>query len=661
MEVKDKTLAVLIDFENIAAGTEKEGLGKFDIDAVLARLKDKGRILIARSYGDWGRFARFKQSLLAANVTMYELTSHGMQDKNRADIATVVDCLELAFTRPYIDTFVIVSGDSDFTPLVLKLKELNKSVIGVGTRGSTSRLLINACDEFIFYDAIVQQAKKPRRATATTSEAIPKDRAKAFELLAEVLSGMLREDPNPPHASELKSVVLRRQPDFSEGELGYNSFGRFLETARDAGFVALTRDQKSGGYRVDQVPESDDNGAAAAPSTAPRGPVARKDGGYDDPYFPAGADRLVTRLNGLGMGAVSASTRLAVLEALAESTGDKSGKRRRVNGAMVVEDIRKRLRRTHPELQAAHVIAILESLITAGQLLHHRDLTPIRNGNAMFVIDKTPEKLNRVLADLYLRKLRVAGEDLSDMALLSEFLFGDRARTREVEEILAWLASPDSAEEDPAAVEKPRRIDTDDIDSLLLSDEPADSEESDDAAEGTDADGGDRKKKRRRRKGGKKADEGSSSELDDLLTVDDDGPVDLDADDLFVVETVAPVARKAPAAAAPSDDDLFTVEDAPAPKKSSRKAAPAPKPAPAPIDDAMFLQDEETAKPEEAAPKAKAARKAAPRKKKTADTTETPEAAPAKAAAKPAAKPAKGAEIATTTGTDDLDSILDFE
>ena len=108
MEVKDKTLAVLIDFENIAAGTEKEGLGKFDIDAVLARLKDKGRILIARSYGDWGRFARFKQSLLAANVTMYELTSHGMQDKNRADIATVVDCLELAYTRPYADTFVIV-------------------------------------------------------------------------------------------------------------------------------------------------------------------------------------------------------------------------------------------------------------------------------------------------------------------------------------------------------------------------------------------------------------------------------------------------------------------------------------------------------------------------------------------------------------------------
>ena len=135
----DTNLALLIDFENIAAGTEKEGLGRFDVNAIMSRLVDKGRILIARSYADWGRFSRFKQSLLAANVTMYELTSHGMQDKNRADIAMVVDALELAFTKDYVETFVIVSGDSDFTPLVLKMRELNKHVIGIGTRSSTSR------------------------------------------------------------------------------------------------------------------------------------------------------------------------------------------------------------------------------------------------------------------------------------------------------------------------------------------------------------------------------------------------------------------------------------------------------------------------------------------------------------------------------------------
>ena len=164
--IVEHNLAVLIDFENIAAGTEKENLGRFDIDALMARIKDKGRILVSRAFADWGRFARFKQGLLNAGVTMMELTSHGMQDKNRADIAMVVDCLEMALTRDYVDTFVIVSGDSDFTPLVIKMRELNKRVLGIGTRKSTSRLLINACDEFIFYDDLVQAAPKPRTSRA---------------------------------------------------------------------------------------------------------------------------------------------------------------------------------------------------------------------------------------------------------------------------------------------------------------------------------------------------------------------------------------------------------------------------------------------------------------------------------------------------------------
>ena len=121
----ESAIAVLIDFENIAAGTEKDGLGRFDVELVMKRVKDKGRVLIARSYADWGRFSRFKQTLLQNNVTMMELTSHGMHDKNRADIALVVDALELAFTKDYIDTYVVVSGDSDFTPLVLKMRELD--------------------------------------------------------------------------------------------------------------------------------------------------------------------------------------------------------------------------------------------------------------------------------------------------------------------------------------------------------------------------------------------------------------------------------------------------------------------------------------------------------------------------------------------------------
>ncbi|MGB0640547.1 MAG: NYN domain-containing protein, partial [Myxococcota bacterium] len=150
----EQNLCVLIDFENISAGCEKERLGRFNIRSVMNRLKDKGRILESRAYGDWGRYARFKQSLLEAGVQMHELTSYRGQDKNRADIALVVDAMELAFTRDFIHTYVILSGDSDFTPLVMRLRSMNKRVIGIGTRGSTSGLLIAACDEFIFYESM---------------------------------------------------------------------------------------------------------------------------------------------------------------------------------------------------------------------------------------------------------------------------------------------------------------------------------------------------------------------------------------------------------------------------------------------------------------------------------------------------------------------------
>ena len=130
------------------------------------RLKDKGRILVSRSYADWGRFAKHKQQLLREGVNLFELPSHGMGDKNRADVALVVDCMELAYTKPYVDTFVLVSGDSDFTPLITKLKELNKRVIGCGTRGGTSRLIVEASDEFIYYNSLVKERssrKSPSR------------------------------------------------------------------------------------------------------------------------------------------------------------------------------------------------------------------------------------------------------------------------------------------------------------------------------------------------------------------------------------------------------------------------------------------------------------------------------------------------------------------
>ena len=270
-------------------GREKEGLGRFDIKAVVRRLKDKGRILVNRSYGDWGRYAKFKQRLLEQGVQMVELTSYRGQDKNRADIALVVDAMEIAFTRDYIDTFVLMSGDSDFTPLVMRLKELDRRVIGIGTRGSSSRLLVDSCDEFIFYESLIKQAKQARQVQQgrrdqrdqrdhrpRSSESAPHEdsghgsvadsekknsltRAEAFELLVETLSGIQKDDPEPVGGGLVKQSMMRKEPSFDETEYGYAGFARFLEAARGREFVQLHRDQKAGGYRV-ELPASDEDG-----------------------------------------------------------------------------------------------------------------------------------------------------------------------------------------------------------------------------------------------------------------------------------------------------------------------------------------------------------------------------------------------------------------
>lgn len=447
----ENNLAVLIDFENIAAGTEKEGLGRFDVDSLMQRVKDKGRILVARSYADWGRFSRFKQSLLAANVTMMELTSHGMQDKNRADIAMVVDALELAFTRAYVDTFVVVSGDSDFTPLVLKMRELNKRVIGIGTRKSTSRLLIQACDEFMFYDSIVQPKAKRRKPEGHSS-----DVTAAFELLHQALDGMQRENPEAPLASVVKSAVLRKSPDFNESDLGFSSFARFLDAAQDAGVVRITRDTKSGGYRVD-APDD-----AERPATEE---TAAEESDWVDSYLPKGSESFVDALSNQGVHPMAASTRLALLEALVAVVSERSKKRRKTTVQFVREDVKKKVRRTHPDLPMSMIKALLDALMRAGELIH-RDGTAIRSSTAPFALGKDAEELNEALSRLYLRVLRDQGIDLADTRTLADLIYGDPDRRREVEETLAYLLTEAETEGDPESepVHRPDDTDGDDLD-----------------------------------------------------------------------------------------------------------------------------------------------------------------------------------------------------
>ena len=426
----ENNLAVLIDFENIAAGTEKEGLGRFDVETLLRHVKDKGRILVARSYADWGRFSRFKQSLLTANVTMMELTSHGMQDKNRADIAMVVDALELAFTKDYIGTYVVVSGDSDFTPMVLKMRELNKRVIGIGTRKSTSRLLIQACDEFNFYDTVVQPKQKKRQRKPSIGSRPSDARAKAFDLLEEALDGLQRENPASPLASVVKSAMLRKSPDFAEADLGFSSFARFLESARDQGIVRVHRDGKSGGYRVDSADSPDDDDDDDTDEHAI--------GDWVDEYLPDEAKPFVDALEDAGLYPFAAPTRLAVLEALEQVVAERKKRRRKTTLRYVTEDIQKKLRRTHPDMPPKLLKQLLEGLLHAGELIH-RDGTAIRSNTAAFTLTKDAEGLNQALVKLFLSLIKESGRDMGNTGLLAELMFGDPERRREIEETLAYL------------------------------------------------------------------------------------------------------------------------------------------------------------------------------------------------------------------------------
>jgi uncharacterized protein (TIGR00288 family) len=449
----EQNLCVLIDFENVAAGTEKEGHGRFDIRLVMRRLKDKGRILVARSYGDWGRFAKFKQSLLEQGITMVELTSYRGQDKNRADIAMVVDAMELAFTRDYLDTFVILSGDSDFTPLVTRLKELNKHVVGIGTRKSTSRLLVEACDEFMFYDVlkrgeIVEPRPKRREEDDEddTRETVVLTRAQAFQLLKETIEGLQRDADEQVHASVVKASMLRKEPAFDELEYGYNSFARFLEAAEKDGLVHLTRESgRGGGYRVEAA------GDDQAPPRAERAPVADEPAEDDRPALSAGAARYKSILVDAGIDPLTPAMRRAVVAAFVDEIKDRTSASKRMNLQGAVNAV---VRRTRPKVGPRAVAAVLEALFRAGELIH-ADGNPVRSPTASFMVPKSADALLLALQSYYLKVILEEEKGEHDSKALAELLLGDAADAQDIEALMAWplYEKADKAPEDePTAV-----------------------------------------------------------------------------------------------------------------------------------------------------------------------------------------------------------------
>lgn len=262
-------LALFCDFENIALGVRDAKYDKFDIQPVLERLLLKGSIVTKKSYCDWDRYKEFKKAMHEAAFELIEIPHVRISGKNSADIRMVVDALDLCYTKEHIDTFVIISGDSDFSPLVSKLRENAKTVIGVGVKNSTSDLLIANCDEFIFYDDLVAKGisrKKGRpksagdKPTGSKKKARQKKQAKkatdpvqeAIDLVLDTTEALYTErgDRDKLWGSMIKQTLKRRRPGFNEAVYGFDSFSDLLEEAQSRGVIELERDERSGGYIV---------------------------------------------------------------------------------------------------------------------------------------------------------------------------------------------------------------------------------------------------------------------------------------------------------------------------------------------------------------------------------------------------------------------------
>jgi len=281
----DLSMALFCDFENVALGVRDMSQEKFDIKPILERLLLKGSIVVKKAYCDWERYKGFKATMHEANFELIEIPHVRQSGKNSADIRLVVDALDLCYTKSHVNTFVIISGDSDFSPLVSKLRENAKQVIGVGVRQSTSDLLIANCDEFIFYDDLVRenqrsQARRERPETQAPARRSPDEekrrrdelegrRRAGIELAVLTFDALVSErgDTGKIWASVLKEAIKRRKPDFSESNYGFRAFGNLLEEAQARGFLSFGRDEKSGAYVFRSVSApAQDTGLDAPPA-----------------------------------------------------------------------------------------------------------------------------------------------------------------------------------------------------------------------------------------------------------------------------------------------------------------------------------------------------------------------------------------------------------
>jgi uncharacterized protein (TIGR00288 family) len=245
MNQDEQKLALFIDLDNVVIGLRDTGHAKFDVKLLISRLLEKGKIVIKKAYADWSRYAEYKRAFHESAFELVEIPQHRISGKNSADIRMVVDAMDLASNKEHINVFVIGSGDSDFSPLVSKLKENNKQVLGFGVKGSTSELLIDNCDEFLYYEDLVREKTKVP-AVAGLSEKT----AEGFSLLVDSILALKRENKEVLWGSMVKQTMQRKNPSFNEGYYGYRTFSELLEAAESQKIIVLKKDSKSGSYIV---------------------------------------------------------------------------------------------------------------------------------------------------------------------------------------------------------------------------------------------------------------------------------------------------------------------------------------------------------------------------------------------------------------------------
>jgi uncharacterized protein (TIGR00288 family) len=241
----ERKIALFCDLENVALGVRDSDIKKFDITLVLERLLEKGKVIVKRAYCDWERYSEYKRAFHESAIEMLDIPQKYYSGKNSADIKMVVDALDLCYAKEHLDTFVLLSGDSDFSPLVSKLRENDKYVIGMGVKNSSSALLVDNCDEFIYYEDIWRDRQRAPQVAGMNKKA-----TEAFSLMTDAIQALLRENKDVLWGSMIKQTMQRKKPSFNEGYYGFGSFSELLEDAEKRGILKLKKDQRSGSYVV---------------------------------------------------------------------------------------------------------------------------------------------------------------------------------------------------------------------------------------------------------------------------------------------------------------------------------------------------------------------------------------------------------------------------